>query len=82
VKVFELLAHRFPHLIPLSKIDGMTAFSSYNIGILHITIKCKMDVYYVITMPDFRGFMQAARSSSCIKVKNSADHIKCPPKSK
>jgi ankyrin repeat protein len=25
VKVFELLAHRFPHLIPLSKNDGMTA---------------------------------------------------------
>ena len=25
MKVFELLAHRFPHLIPLSKNDGMTA---------------------------------------------------------
>ncbi len=48
VEVLELLDHRFPHLIPLSKIDGMTAFSSYNKGILHITIKCKMDVYYVI----------------------------------
>ena len=53
--------------------------SSYNVGILHIIIgKCKMDVYYVTTMPDFRGFMKAARSSSCIKVKNVDDHVQVP----
>jgi hypothetical protein len=33
-------------------------------------------------MPDFRGFMQVARSSSCIKVKNVEDHVKFSPKSK
>jgi hypothetical protein len=41
-----------------------------------------MDMYYVITMPDFRGFMQAAKASSCIKVKNADDHVKFSPKSK
>ncbi len=42
VEVFELLAHRFPHLIPLSKNDGMTALDmaawNYRVEITRILL--------------------------------------------
>jgi hypothetical protein len=53
--------------------------SSYYIGILLSNVgKCKMDVHYVMTIPDFWGLMQAARSSCCIKVKNVDNHVQVP----